>query len=42
LKGYAVIFLEKPKQVEHAIAALDNFNLEGKTIRASNKLTTTA
>ena len=42
LKGYAMIYLEKSKDVPAAIQALDNLKFENSTLRASNKLTDTA
>ena len=39
VKGYAVIHLEKPTDVKTAIEKLDQKQLDGKILKASNKLT---
>lgn len=42
IKGYALIYMDKVKDVPAAIEVLNNLKFENSTLRASNKLTDTA
>lgn len=42
IKGYALIYMDKVKDVTAAIEVLNNLKFENSTLRASNKLTDTA